>query len=179
MNDEQKKERTKENWYKARIIADKIRFKTRLKKMAETNNKQLVNDDAFDEEEDLDDNEPVIAWYFINTEGAFCRVWNFILTLTLIYNMIVIPFMLVYPTVFQWCETQEEIKKPMDDKCTPDWNSVLKEIEVACDIIWVVEIVFNFFKWTKSDKTIIQIAYNYVTAFFIFDVVSVIPLFFG
>lgn len=45
------------------------------------------------------------------------------------------------------------------------------------DIIYTLDIVLNFVKRTRAHKTIPLIGWNYIYNFFIFDVVSVIPLF--
>ena len=45
MNDEEKKERIKELWDKARRYNNKLRFQARLQKMAESNLKEMMIDD--------------------------------------------------------------------------------------------------------------------------------------
>ena len=60
-----------------------------------------------------------------------------------------------------------------------NWDTVLKELEVAADFIWLIEVVFNFFKWSKSDNTLTKIGSNYMIGFFIFDAISIVPLFLG
>jgi hypothetical protein len=54
------------------------------------------------------------------------------------------------------------------------------EIELAIDIIYFIEICLNFVKRTRAHKELSTIGYNYLTGFFIFDVISTLPeLFMG
>lgn len=50
MTDEQKKERIKELWDKARRYNNKLRFQARLQKMAESNLKEMMIDDINNDE---------------------------------------------------------------------------------------------------------------------------------
>ena len=45
------------------------------------------------------------------------------------------------------------------------------------DIIYLIDIIFNFVKRTRGHKTLPDISWNYITNYFIFDFVSIIPLF--
>jgi hypothetical protein len=54
MTDEQRKERIKELWDKARRYNNKLRFQARLQKMAESNLKEMMIDDINNDES----NEP-------------------------------------------------------------------------------------------------------------------------
>ena len=51
----------------------------------------------------------------------------------------------------------------------------MKKIEYAIDIIYLFEIMLNFVKRTRALKKIQAIAVNYLTSFFIFDVIATIP----
>ena len=78
--------------------------------MTESNLKEMMIDDINDEaEEDTTQNEnlPKIAWYLIDKERNFCKVWNFMITILTIYTLFVTPFIVVFPTVYEWCETTE------------------------------------------------------------------------
>ena len=57
--------------------------------------------DEGDEENQIIDNEPKLEWYLIDTERNFAKVWNFIITLIVIYNLIVTPFFLVFPGIYR------------------------------------------------------------------------------
>lgn len=50
MNEEEKKERIKELWDKARRYNNKLRFQARLQKMAEQNLKEMMIDDINNDE---------------------------------------------------------------------------------------------------------------------------------
>jgi len=51
----------------------------------------------------------------------------------------------------------------------------MQRIELAIDIIYMVEIILNFVKKTRALKDLKTIASNYVTGYFMFDVVATVP----
>jgi len=102
MSEEEKRERIKELWDKARRYNNKLRFQARLQKMAESNLKEMmiddINNDETNEANQSDSNQaPKLKWYLIDTERTFCKTWNFMITLMTIYNMFLVPFILVFP----------------------------------------------------------------------------------
>ena len=71
--------------------------------MAESNLKEMMIDDInedVNEDNQISENKDRLKWYLIDTERTFCNVWNFWITLLIIYNMIVTPFVLVFPDVY-------------------------------------------------------------------------------
>ena len=54
-------------------------------------------------------------------------------------------------------------------------QQTLQNIERAIDIIYLFEIILNFVKRTRALKKIQTISVNYLTSYFIFDVVGTIP----
>ena len=83
MTKEEKRDKTKALWNKARRYTNKLRFQARLQKMAESNLKEMMIDDIaddIDEHSQLIDNKQKIEWYLIDSERTFCRVWNAIIT---------------------------------------------------------------------------------------------------
>jgi len=54
-------------------------------------------------------------------------------------------------------------------------QETLQNIELAIDIIYTVEIFLNFVKKTRAHKDLKSISYNYVTGYFVFDVVATVP----
>lgn len=72
--------------------------------MAESNLKEMMIDDYYE-----DDNEDSSAkkdnsrleWYLIDTERNFCKVWNFLICWITIYNLIMTPFLMTFPDVYQ------------------------------------------------------------------------------
>ena len=64
----------------------------------------------------------------------------------------------------------------MDD-CPDDQieqNQTLKDIEVTIDVLFCIEIIFNFLK-TSRNEGISKIATNYIFGTFIFDLISTVP----
>ena len=45
-----------------------------------------------------------MKWYLIDRNRTFCKVWNMMITLLLIYSLFVTPYILVFPEVYEWCE---------------------------------------------------------------------------
>ena len=106
MTDEQKKERIQYLWNVARRYNSKLRFQARLQKMAESNLKEMMIDDINEEAEDeiqSIENQPKLKWYLIDTERTFCKVWNFMITILTIYSLFVVPFVLVFHDVYEYC----------------------------------------------------------------------------
>jgi len=71
--------------------------------MAEQNLREMMIDDINDDDDDesqVVDNQPKIRWYLIDTEKNPCKVWDFTITLLIIYNLIVSPFIAVFPDVY-------------------------------------------------------------------------------
>ena len=79
-----------------------------MQKMAESNLKEMMIDDIneeADEEIQSIENQPKLKWYLIDTERTFCKVWNFMITILTIYSLIVVPFILVFKDVYEYCPT--------------------------------------------------------------------------
>jgi len=49
------------------------------------------------------------------------------------------------------------------------------KIELAIDIIYVIEIILNFFKRSRTQPTLQHIAQNYLLGSFLFDVIATLP----
>jgi len=60
--------------------------------MLRNNTIDETNDD-FDQENLAEKNGSQLHWYLIDSEGTFCFIWNFFITLLIIYTLIVAPFM--------------------------------------------------------------------------------------
>ena len=74
--------------------------------MAESNLKEMMIDDIneeADEEIQSIENQPKLKWYLIDTERTFCKVWNFMITMITIYSLFVVPFILVFGGVYEYC----------------------------------------------------------------------------
>ena len=84
------------------------------------------------------------------------------ITILIIYELVVIPFVLVFRQVYQ-------------DDATGYENIYMKNTERVIDIFFVIEIAMNFVKRTRANKDIQAIAFNYMTSLFIFDVVGTVP----
>lgn len=160
--------------------------------MAESNLKEMmiddINEDA-DEENQIIDSQPKLKWYLIDTERTFCKVWNFLITIVTIYTLFVTPFILVFQDVYEYClatvpgengdiDINVRCYDPRAREGTMYENRTLKQLELAIDIIYFIEIILNFVKKTRAHKELPQIAYNYITFYFIFDVIATIPVLF-
>jgi len=103
LSPEEKKMRIEQLWQKARRYNNKLRLQARLQKMAEQNLREMMIDDINDDDDDesqVVDNQPKIRWYLIDTEKNPCKVWDFTITLLIIYNLIVSPYIAVFPDVY-------------------------------------------------------------------------------
>lgn len=71
--------------------------------MAESNLKEMmiddINEDA-NEDNQINDNQQKLKWYLIDTDRTFCKLWNFMITMLIIYSMFVTPFVMVFPDVY-------------------------------------------------------------------------------
>lgn len=116
------------------------------------------------------DDQPKLKWYLIDSERTFCKIWDFIITMIIIYNLVMVPFILVFPQVYTTCITVQEKE---NDSCD---NFHLQKIELVIDVIYFIEICFNFLKKTPTHKDLKTISKNYLLGYFTFDAVSTIPL---
>jgi hypothetical protein len=92
-------------WSKVRRYTQKLKQQARLQKMSENNIKKMladdINDDLHDETNHTElDPSNSLKWYMIDKEGNFCKVWNFIITLFIIYELLVVPYILVFKTPY-------------------------------------------------------------------------------
>ena len=82
------------------IYTNKLRFQARLQKMAESNLKEMmiddINEDANEEVQQVESNQGKLKWYLIDKERTPCKVWDFVVTLIIMYNLFVTPFILVF-----------------------------------------------------------------------------------
>ena len=144
-----------------------------------------LNDEEDEENEIIENDQPRIKWYLIDTDRNFCKCWNFLITLLTIYNLVVTPLVMVFPDIYQDCIRNNEVVEEIvdDQKCdfyearTTSQSNLVK-IEIGIDVIYIVEILFCFVKKTLGNKDLRDIALNYITGYFFFDAVSVLPLFF-
>ena len=74
--------------------------------MAESNLKEMMIDENNEEaEEEIQSVEstPKLKWYLIDTNRTFCKLWNFMITILTIYSLVITPFILVFPEVYEYC----------------------------------------------------------------------------
>lgn len=163
-------------WRKARRYTNKLRFQARLQKMAESNLKEMmiddINEDANEEVQQVESNQGKLKWYLIDKERTPCKVWDFVITLIIMYNLFVTPFILVFSDVYQYYD--EEKGAYYTDPNTPSQEKLLS-LEQAFDIIYVLEILLNFIKRTRAHKDLAAISDNYIKTYFVFDVVATVP----
>lgn len=75
--------------------------------MADSNLKEMMIDDINEEANDANfvaDSQEKIKWYLIDTEKSFCKVWNFMISILIIYELFVVPFVLVFPDIYNTIE---------------------------------------------------------------------------
>ena len=104
---EDKDQRIAELWERARRYGNKLRFESRLRKMADSNLKEMMIDDINEDANDANlvaDSQDKIKWYLVDTEKSFCKVWNFMISILIIYELFVVPFVLVFPDIYNTVE---------------------------------------------------------------------------
>lgn len=72
-------------------------------------------EDVDEDEGNHDDSSNATKWYLIDKDGTFCKIWNFLITLCVIYSLFAVPVLWIFPSVYQWCGDQS---KPLDE-CPP------------------------------------------------------------
>lgn len=123
--------------------------------MAESNLKEMMIDDINDDEHEENEitNDDKLAWYLIDTDKTFCKVWNFMITCLIIYSLFVTPYVMVFPDVYMNYDSETDSYQA-DSKRQ---NSLVK-IEYFIDIVYFIEIVFNFVKKTRAHTDVSTIA---------------------
>ncbi len=77
------------------------------------------------------------------------------ITMITIYRLLITPYGVVFPDVYEFCTKgvdAEGIKIIVScdiDGSVIGWNENLKSLETLVDVIFLVEIIFNFLKKTK------------------------------
>lgn len=174
MTPQQQKERMDYLWRKARRYTNKLRFQARLQKMAESNLKEMmiddINEDANEEVQQVEQNQGKLKWYLIDKERTPCKVWDFIITLILMYNLFVTPFILVFWEQYQFYDAEKDVYYTETSS-----QQKLKTLEQTFDIIYILEIMLNFIKRTRAHKDLQSIGESYLKSYFIFDMVSTVP----
>ena len=91
-----------------------------------------------------------------------------------IYTLFVTPFILTFRSVYLICEGSG------CEGGEDEYNETLRNIETGIDIFILIEILLNFVKRKNNQKDLSTIGYNYITGYFIFDVIATLPgLFLG
>lgn len=101
--------------------------------MAEQNLREMMIDDINDDDDDesqVVDNQPKIRWYLIDTEKNPCKVWDFTITMLIIYNLVVFPYIVVFSDIYMTCD-----KNTGECKREGAIQENLYKIELAIDIV--------------------------------------------
>lgn len=53
-----------------------------------------------DDDEGHEDVQTTTKWYLIDKDGTFCKIWNFLITLCIIYSLFAVPVLLIYPEIY-------------------------------------------------------------------------------
>ena len=93
----------------------------------------------------------------IDSEGTFCCIWNFGITIVTIYTLIVVPFIFVFNDQYQIWNTSST-----GERVKVYGNTTLEEIEYLIDIIYCIEIILNFFKKSFAFSDLRSISLNYI-----------------
>ena len=146
--------------------------------MKEKTQQELEDNDEQKEVED--DKVNKIPWYMIDSQKNICRFWDLFITLIILYELIVVPFILVYPHFYQsMVKTQDGTyvygnplyykNVTIDDDGNYVYNTIvehkdshLRKIEIAIDIIYMIEICLNFVKMTPAYTRLDEISLNYL-----------------
>lgn len=121
-----------------------------------------TNEDA-DKENQIIDQKPKIKWYLIDTEGTFCKVWDLIITLVIIYSLIMTPFVLIFKQIYMTCDKNRENCEAVEPN-----QKKFAMIELAIEMAWFVEILLNFVKKTRANRKLCSIVISYLFGSFIF-----------
>jgi hypothetical protein len=106
--------------------------------------------------------ETKLPWYLVDGHGTFVSIWNFCITLLIIYTLTVAPFILVF---------QDSYIQKGENNVN---DMTLVQIEYFIDIVYCLEITLNFFKRTNGYKNLDEIALRYLKTTFLFDVVATV-----
>ena len=193
---EQQKKKIENWWSKVRRYNNKLRLQARLQKMAEQNLREMMIDDIQDDEEDdntAEDQQTKIKWYLIDSDNTFCKTWDMLITFVTIYNLFVVPIVIVFENIYTKCIPMSEstaigleltsINSVKETSLCPsgtfghvtDTQKNLKSIELAIDIIYLVEILLCFVKRTIARRDLANIIPHYLKTYFFFDVIATVP----
>lgn len=173
-------------WRKAK---DKYSLISVHKKILMFQNQNIIDEvdiekkiEDYDEDDDVfDDNAGSTKWYLVEKDGTFNKVWDFLVTLCIIFTLFAIPVLMIFPDQYQYCHVNEERVEFWTEKCSlqdTEYSNSLRQIIYAVDIIFFIDILLNFFTKSKNmndENAMEKIAKNYILGYFLFDVAAVIP----
>ena len=99
---------------------------------------------------------PKLKWYLIDSERTFYKLWDFMITWLIIYTLFVTPFLLVFRCLLSCylCNEPDTAtgKVSMGDfDCEEsDANWTIRKIEFSIDVVWLINIIVNFFIRTRT-----------------------------
>ena len=97
----------------------------------------------------------------LNSYGMFCKVFDFVITFAIIYELLVVPFLLVFRKLYEA-------------------HPSLRYIEIGIDILMVADIATNFIRWSRDAKTLEGAAWKYFkSGYVLFDCLATIPCLFS
>ena len=150
-------------------IASQVRFQRELKK-------QQLNSPIEDEVDDQDledenkEEDLTTKWYLIDQDKPFCQCWDFIISMLLIYEQFVVPYLCIFNDVYMKPDPNDPEHFVTFDKS----SRTLHRIELIIDIIFCVEIVLNFLKKSLAATKFKEIASRYIFSYFLFDLVPTV-----
>ena len=113
-----------------------------------------INEDV-DDENQTQDSTPKQKWYLIDSEGTFYKLWDFLITQSIIYCLFVTPFLLVFHCLLSCylCNEPNDQGQITEGDCEcieSETTWIIREIEFGIDMIWFVNIIINFLKMTTT-----------------------------
>ena len=115
------------------------------------------------------------------------KVWELITSLMLSWSIFSTPFLMVYRCSYSCFLCQklcEQGQSKSNDGCVHQIDLECKDnnqqngvqsIDFIADVVLAIDILLSFFKMDRINNTLSSIAFNYVTSYFVFDLISTIP----
>lgn len=85
----------------------------------------------------------------LNSYGNFIKAWEFLITILLIYDFHMVPFILTFREFYETKTPKNLTKGILKDTYAFEGlgQRSLRDIELAIDCFCLFDIIANFFKW--------------------------------
>jgi CRP-like cAMP-binding protein len=117
-------------------------------------------DDSLDDEEDFESNDHNFSYFIIHEDSSFKYIWNFLIMLIFFYYLLVSSIKIGFGNFDSF---------------------FLFVIEGLFDVIYIIDVFLSFFVTFNNIEEVLitnhkYICLNYLGSFFIFDVLSALPI---